>query len=151
MAGGTPGGQAGTSGSKHYQIGDVGAGARVQQGEHLTMIGDTLSGLPEGDALVQQFEALLSRIREHPDLDPDRRELAVVKTQAVAEGLAKAQQDPSLLRRALVDAKAFFAGTATWVLDSLGTLLRSEAAQRTLATVTEASTQAAIRSLTGGV
>jgi hypothetical protein len=132
-------------------MGNVGPGARVQQGEHLTMIGDTLAALPDGDDLARQFEALLKRIDESPDLDADTRELAAAKTRAVAEGLAQAETDPGLLRRALADARGFLGGAASWALDGLSAILKSEAAQKTLATVTEASTQAAIKSLTGGV
>jgi hypothetical protein len=130
-------------------MGDVGAGARVQQGEHLTMIGDTLAGLPEGDTLTQRFEALLAQLSERQDLDPDTKELAIEKTKAVADGLAQAQAAPGGLRKALLDAKQFLGGAAGWAWEELGGILKSEAAQKTIATISEATTRTAIAQLTG--
>ena len=51
-----------------------------------------------------------------------------------------------MLRRALLDAKSWFGPATSWVGDALGNILKSEAAQKTLGTVTEASTKAAISS-----
>jgi hypothetical protein len=135
---------------KSYQIGNVGPHAKVAVGEHITWI-EGLSGLPDGEALAKQFSALLEQIAEHPDMDEDSRALAQAKTQAIAEGLAQANQSPSVLRRALLDAKAWFSSTATWIGEAIGNILKSEAAQKTIKTVTEASVQAAIKSFTGGV
>jgi len=64
----------------------------------------------------------------------------------VAEGLAEAQKSPDKLRIALRDAKSWFANTASWVGRALGDILKSEAAQKTIGTVTEAATKAAIAS-----
>ncbi len=135
--------------SKSYRIGDIGAQARVQVGEHQTMIGDTLAALPDGETLARQFDALVARLEAQPDLDEDTRTLAVEKTEAVAAGLAHAADEPGALRRALVDAKQFLGGVAGWAWNELTDILKSEAAQKTLATVTEASTRAAIKQLTG--
>ena len=74
------------------------------------------------------------------------RELAQDKTKAVAEGLAKAQESPGILRRALLDAKSWFGSAASWVGNALGDILKGEAAQKTIGTVTEASTRATIDS-----
>jgi hypothetical protein len=46
---------------RNYQMGDVGAGARVAQGENISWT-EGLAGLPNGDSLTQQFNALLERI-----------------------------------------------------------------------------------------
>ena len=132
---------------RSYRMGDVGAGARVAQGENISWI-EGLSGLPDGQALTRQFDALLERIGKDTSLDEDTRELAQTKINAVAEGLAKAEKSPGVLRRALLDAKSWFSSTATWVGNALGDILKSEAAQKTIGTITEASTRATIESIT---
>lgn len=131
-----------------YHIGDVGAGARVAQGENILWV-EGVSSLPDGEALKRQFDALLARIAKDSSLDEDTRELARAKTEAVAEGLVSAKASPDVLRRALLDAKSWFSGAASWVGHALGDILKSEAAQKTLGTVTEAATKAAIASLMG--
>jgi hypothetical protein len=130
---------------RSYHIGDVGTGARVAQGENIAWV-EGVAGLPGGESLVKQFDALLKRIAEDASLDEDTRALAQDKTKAVAEGLAKAQESPGMLRRALLDAKSWFGSTASWVGNALGDILKSEAAQKTIGTVTEATTKAAIDS-----
>jgi hypothetical protein len=97
---------------------------------------------------MRQFAALLDKIAADTSLDEDTRELAQDKTKAVAEGLAKVQEQPGALRRALLDAKSWFGSAASWVGGALGDILKSEAAQKTLGTVTEAATKAAIASFT---
>jgi hypothetical protein len=131
--------------ARSYKIGDVGAGARVAQGENISWV-EGVAGLPDGEALKKQFEALLKQIGEDASLDEDTRALAQDKTRAIAEGLAKAQEAPGKLRLALRDAKSWFGSAASWVGTSLGNILKSEAAQKTIGTVTEASTKAAIDS-----
>lgn len=140
-----------SDGGKSYHIGDVGAHARVQQGQCLTMIQQTFANTPEGDVLIRQFKVLIDKITESPDLDDDSRDLALEKTQKIAEGLVEAEESPGRLRRALLDAKGWFGSTASWAKDELSKILQSEAAQKTLATITEASTKAAIKSFTGGL
>ena len=130
---------------RSYQMGDVGAGARVAQGEHISWV-EGVASLPEGEALSRQFDTLLKRIAQDASLDEDTRALAQDKTKAVAEGLAKVQESPGPLRRALLDAKSWFGSTASWVGKALGDILKSEAAQKTLGTVTEATAKAAIDS-----
>jgi hypothetical protein len=130
---------------RSYRIGDVSAGARVAQGENISWV-EGVSGLPDGQLLTRQFDALLERIAKDTSLDEDTRELAQAKTKAVAEGLAAAEKQPSVLRRALLDAKSWFSGAATWVGEALGDILKSEAAQKTIGTITEASTKATIDS-----
>ncbi len=105
---------------------------------------------PAGAAdLERQFEALLQKIAADPALNEDTRALAQAKTEAVAEGLAQVAEKPAALRRALLDAKSWFATTATWVGGAIGAILKSEAAQKTLGTVTEAGVTAAVKSFTG--
>src|SRR6266849_6504606 len=128
-----------------YQMGDVGPGARVAQGENISWV-EGVVGLPGGESLAQQFKALLERVAQDESLDEDTRALAQEKTRAIAEGLAKAQESPGPLRRALLDAKSWFGSTATWVGKALGDILKSEAAQKTIGAVTEAATKAAIDS-----
>jgi len=128
-----------------YHMGNVGAGARVAQGEDISWV-EGVATLPEGESLTRQFDALLRRIAADGSLDEDTRALAQDKTKAVAEGIAKVQESPGMLRRALVDAKSWFGTSASWVGSALGEILKSEAAQKTLRTVTETATKAAIAS-----
>jgi hypothetical protein len=130
---------------RSYQMGNVGPGARVAQGENISWA-EGIAGLPEGAALERQFSALLEQIAKDGSLDEDTRALAEQKTKAVAEGLAKAKDDPGAFRRALIDAKSLFGGAANWIGKSLGDILKGEAAQKTIGTVTEAATKAAIES-----
>lgn len=128
---------------RSYHIGDVGAGARVAQGENISWV-EGVAGLPGGESLTRQFGALLKRIAEDASLDEDTRALAQDKAKAVAAGISKVQESPSTLRRALLDAKSWCGTSASWVGSALSDILQSEAAQQTLATVTEATTKAAI-------
>jgi hypothetical protein len=130
---------------RSYEMGDVGAGARVAQGEHISWV-EGIAGPPDGASLTQQFDALLERIAQDGSLDEDTRALAQDKTKAVAEGLAKVEESPGILRRALLDAKSWFGSTTSWVGNALGDILKSEAAQKTIGTVTEATSKAAIDS-----
>ena len=117
---------------RSYQMGNVGAGARVAQGERISWV-EGVASLPGGESLTRQFDALLKRIAEDTTLDEDTRALAQHKTKAVAEGIAKVQESPTALRRALLDAKSWFGVTASWVGGALGDILKSEPAQKPLA------------------
>lgn len=130
---------------RSYQMGNVGSGARVAQGENISWV-EGVASLPDGESLHRQFDALLKRVAEDTSLDEDTRALAQDKTRAIAEGIARVQESPTALRRALLDAKSWFGVTASWVGDALGDILKSEPAQKTLHTVTEAATKAAIAS-----
>src|SRR2546423_13219912 len=130
---------------RSYEMGNVGAGARVGQGENISWV-EGVASLPDGESLIRQFDALLKRIAADGSLDEDTRALAQDKTKAVAEGIAKVQESPGTLRRALLDAKSWFGTTASWVGSALGDIVKSEAAQKTLRTVTEATTKAVIAS-----
>jgi hypothetical protein len=129
--------------SRSYQIGNVGASARVAQGENISWV-EGVARLPDGESLARQFAALLNRIDEDLSLDEDTRALAQDKTKAIVEGLTMAQESPTMLRRALLDAKSWFGGRASWVGGALMDILKSEEAQKTIGTVTEAATKAAI-------
>jgi hypothetical protein len=130
---------------RSYQMGNVGSGARVAQGENISWV-EGVASLPGGESLHRQFAALLKRIAEDSSLDEDTQALAQDKTKAIADGIAKVRESPTGLRRALLDAKSWFGVTASWVGGALGDILKSEAAQKTLHTVTEAATKAAIAS-----
>lgn len=133
---------------RSYRIGDIGTGARVAQGENISW-SEGIASLQDGPALAQQFAALLERIAKDTSLDEDNRELAKVKIEAVADGLAKVEEAPGSFRRALLDAKSWFGYTASWVDRALADVLKSEAAQKTIGTMTEAGTKAAIASILG--
>jgi hypothetical protein len=133
------------AGGRSYQIGNVSAGARVAQGENISWV-EGVTGLPGGEALAQQFSALLERIAQDTSLDEDTRVLAQDKTKAVAEGLATIEESPGILRRALLDAKSWFGSAASWAGNALRDILKSEAAQKTIGTITEAATKTAIAS-----
>jgi hypothetical protein len=117
-------------------MGNVGAGARVAQGENISWV-EGVASLPDGESLTRQFDALLKRIAADGSLDEDTRALAQDKTKAIAEGIAKVEESPTALRRALLDAKSWFGTSVSWVGSGLGEILKSEAAQKTLGTVTE--------------
>ena len=78
---------------RSYQMGNVGAGARVAQGENISWV-EGVASLPGGESLTRQFDALLKRIAEDASLDEDTRALAQDKTKAIAEGIAKVQESP---------------------------------------------------------
>jgi hypothetical protein len=130
---------------RSYHIGEVGAGARVAQGENISWH-ESIVALPQGDSLAQQFRALLERISDDSSLDEDTRLLAQDKTKAIAAGLSEIKTSPGKFRLALLDAKAFFGGALSWAGKALGDILKSDAAQKTIGTVTEATTKAAIDS-----
>jgi hypothetical protein len=85
------------SAGRSYQMGDVGAGARVAQGENISWT-EGLAGLPNGDSLTQQFNALLERIAKDASLDEDTRALAQDKTKAM--GPSKHPGDHAALAKA---------------------------------------------------
>jgi hypothetical protein len=135
-------------GGHHFTMGDVGANARVQQGWNLTWSEATLSSVDGGDELRQGFERLLNRLSSAPDLDEPTRELACEKTAELANSLGAAADDPGRLHRALLEARGWLLGTATWAWRELSELLASDPAQKLIGTVVEAGTKAAITSLT---
>ena len=87
------------SAERSYQIGNVGAGARVAQGQNISWV-EGIAGIPGGESLTQQFTTLLVRLADDKSLDEDTRALAQDKTEAVAKGLANVQESPQPLRRA---------------------------------------------------
>jgi hypothetical protein len=126
-----------------YIIGDVGAGARVAQGSNISWV-EGVSGLPDGEFLATKFSALLERIEQDTSLDQDERFLAQEKTKAIASAIANVGESPATLRLVLKDAKSWFGATATWAGEAIADILRSDAAQKTLGTITEAATKAVI-------
>ena len=93
----------------------------------------------------------MKHIAQMPDVDAETRDLALEKTQAVAEGLANAKQSPNGLSRALRDAKAFLTSSVKGAWDGLSEILKSEAAQKTISAIAEGTTKATITALLGGV
>jgi hypothetical protein len=75
--------------------------------------------------------------------------LATEKTQAVAVALGQAEQDPEGLRKALRDARVFLTSSVHWAWDGLCRVLQSEVAQKTISSIGEAGTRAAIQGLIG--
>src|SRR3954447_10432282 len=64
---------------RSYEMGNVGAGARVAQGENISWV-EGVASLPGGESLTGQFDSLLKRIAEDASLDEDTRALAQEKT-----------------------------------------------------------------------
>lgn len=133
---------------KHYSIGDVGPGARVVQGDHNTWI-ESLSSRPGGASVANGLRDLLDRVEADTDLEPDDRELALDKTQSVADALPAVADQPEGLRKALRDAKQFFESKAQWAWDSLRRILASESGRQLLDTVTDVAARVAIMALLG--
>jgi hypothetical protein len=133
---------------KQYSMGDVGAGARVVQGDH-NVWSESLGISPGGAQLAHELTALLVRIKADAALDPDDRELAADKAQAVAEALPKAAESPDTLRRALRDARQFFSAKAEWAWERLREILTSEPGLQVLAAITDTTTKAAMHALLG--
>ncbi len=137
------------TGQKIYTMGNVGANARVAQGENIKWIEGLSANFDDGEALAQQFSALLEQIQNSPDFDEDTRDLAVEKTQSVAEALTNVHESPKGLKRALLDAKGWFISAGGWVWDELSKILKSEAVQKTVSTISEIGVRTAIKSLIG--
>jgi hypothetical protein len=134
--------------NKRYSMGDVGTGARVVQGDNNAW-SEGLRLQPGGGQLTRELADLLDGIKADATLDPDDRELAIEKTQAVANALPEAAESPDVLRKALRDAKHFFSSTAQWLWERLRKVLTSEPAHELLKTITDATARAAIESLLG--
>ena len=133
---------------KTYQIGDVGSNARVQQGEKLTWV-EALNGAQDFEVLTQQFRTLLEKISKAPDLDEDTRFISTKKTEAVIQSLGNAQQSPNELKYALIDAKDWFGNKASWIGKEIGKILSSDAAQKTIGTITENGVKGVIKAFIG--
>jgi hypothetical protein len=135
---------------KTYVMGDIGSGARVQQGEHLSWVEGIFAGDSADERLLRhEFMGLRERITTDPQMDEATREVSIAKAKEVAEALSQAHKEPGRLRRALMDAKAWFQSSAGWAWESLSEIMASDAAQKMLGTITEAGIRAAILSLIG--
>lgn len=130
-----------------YTIGDVGANARIQQGKNLTWT-EAVSTLPD-NTLKQQFEKLFEKILQDPTLNEDDRYLSIKKTEAIVKGLTNAPNSPKDLHHALIDGKNWFTNKASWVWSELSDVLRSDAAQKTIGTITESAVKGAIQAFIG--
>lgn len=137
-----------TGAAKNYSMGNVGDGARIVQGDNNTW-SEGLRIQPGGAQLARELAVLLDGIKADTSLDPDDRELAVDKAQAVADALPKAAESPDILRKALRDAKQFFGSTARWFWDRLQAVLASEPGRQVLGTITDVAARSAIQGLLG--
>jgi len=135
-------------GGDSFQVGDIGAGARVAIGKNITW-SEGLAGYPGGDALAQQLAALLDQIRVTKDLPEADRSLVQAKTQAVADALPVAQREPQRLHAALLDAQVFLQARAAWVWERLRSALTSEAAGAVISGIAEGTVKGAIKGLLG--
>ncbi|WP_265637137.1 hypothetical protein [Acidiphilium sp. PA] len=105
---------------------------------------EAVSTLPDGPTLAGQFTQIIDSIGTDPDLDDDSKELARVKVNAIAQALSVVDNNPGSLRLALKDGMPFFSSAASRIGKAIGSLLSGDAAQRTLSTVTDTATRAAI-------
>jgi hypothetical protein len=136
------------SGGKSYHIGDVGANARVAQGENIQWI-EAPANMPELQEVVRQFNLLVEKISADPNLDEDTKTLTVEKTKAVAQAVTRANEEPNKLKIALQDAKGWMIATASYTWDGLNTILKSEAVQKTVGTITDTAVKSAIKAIIG--
>lgn len=136
------------SAGKNYSMGNVGAGARIVQGDYNSW-SEGLRLQPGGAQLASELAELLDGIKADIALDPDDRELAADKAQAVVDALPKAAESPDILRKALRDAKQFFGSTARWVWDRLQAVMTSEPGRQVLGTITDIAARSAIQGLLG--
>jgi hypothetical protein len=137
-----------STGGKSYTIGDVGAGARVLQGDSNLWI-ERVGTLPGGAQVARELASLIGELKSDGTLSSDDQELAVEKTQAVADALPDAARSPDRLRKALRDAGQFLGSTATWAWQRLREILVSDAGQAVLGTIADATAKAAISGLLG--
>jgi hypothetical protein len=133
---------------RSYSMGDVGAGARVVQGDHNSW-NEGLRLQPGGTQVALELAELLHQIQASEAIEPDDRELAVEKVAAVADALPKAAETPDVLRKALRDARQFLSSNVRWAWQRIQALLTSEAGRQVLGTITDAAARAAIQGLLG--
>ena len=129
-------------------MGSVGAGARVIQGDG-NLWNESLGHRPGGAQVAREISGILQRIRDDSALDPDDRELAIEKTEAVAAALSAADDSPGQLRKALRDAKSFLSSRASWVWDRVCQVLTTEAGLQILGSITDVAAKAAIHGILG--
>ena len=134
--------------SKSYRVGNIGAGARVAMGEHITWV-EGLSHYAGGDELSIQLSALLDRIADDANLPDAERALATAKTQAVADALPRAAMEPQRLQAALLDAQVFLQSRVSWAWEGLRSALKGETAKVIISGITEATVKGAIKALLG--
>ncbi len=134
--------------SKSYRVGNIGAGARVAMGEHITWV-EGLSHYPGGDELTRQLSALMDQIAGDANLPEAERALAMAKTQAVADALPRAQKEPQRLQAALLDAQVFLQSRVSWAWEGLRSALTGETTKGIISGITEATVKGAIEALIG--
>jgi hypothetical protein len=135
-------------GGDYYTMGNVGSNARIQQGRQQTWT-ETLNAIPNGDTLREQFEKIIEGISQDNTLDEAEKSISQEKTESIANSLANVQSSPNDLHKALVDGNNWFNSKANWVWGKLSNTLKSEAAQKTIGTITESGVKGAIQALIG--
>ena len=140
-------------GEKIYHIeGSVGAGATVIMGEHITNIQQMFPKTPDGESLTKQFTELIKEIGNKPETEIDKfsKNIAMKKTEKVAEGIAKAGEKPEALAEAVTDAKTYEKqGKLSWIWNKTKEILTSDAAKKTIEKIADKAIQTVIKSLIG--
>jgi len=126
-----------------YRIGNVGEGAQVAQGSNInqTMLQAGVS--PE--QIRAAFADVFSAIAADETLDQDEKQVAKESAEEVMTATEQAGDDPGALKRALGKAKKLLGGAWTTLVKAM----ESDAVQKTIGTITEASMQATIKSMLG--
>lgn len=140
-------------GYKTYTATNIGAGATVIMGEHITNIQNALPKTADGEFLAQQFAELIKEIGAKPDTEMDKfsKKVAMKKTEKVAEGLAKAGEKPEDLAEAVTDAKTYEnKGKLNWIWNKTKEILTSDAAKKTIEKIADKAIQTVVKSMIGG-
>lgn len=133
---------------KNYSMGSVGAGARVIQGDG-NVWSESLGLHQAGEQVAREITEIAEHIRADAALEPDDRELAIEKTQAVAAALSEQSGSPGQLRKALRDAQSFLSSKVMWAWDRLRQVLTGEAGLQILGSITDVAAKAAIQAILG--
>jgi hypothetical protein len=133
---------------KNYRIRDVDNNSNVIQGENNRII-EIANTSPEINDLKQQFDKVLEEISKDSNFDEDEKTISKQKVEQIAENLVKAKDSPEDLHRSLIDAKSWFSNKAGGIWTKLSNILKSDAAQTTIGTITESATRGAIKAFIG--
>jgi hypothetical protein len=134
------------TGEKVYYIGGSITNANVAMGENIQQI---FVGNPDGQFLFKQFKNLMGEIESSDELEPIVKDLALKKTENVAQALAKVEKSPIDLQRSLVDANLSFSGKTGWIWERIKSIMTSEAAKNTLKEIAQTAIGIAIKTMVG--
>jgi len=135
-------------GGDNYSIKDIGPNARIQQGKQQNWT-EILNTIPNSNTLEKQFKQIISEISKDKMLNRAEKSISLMKTESIAKALANAQRSPEDLHYALIDGNNWFSNKANWVWKKLIAILESEAAQKTIGTITESGIRGAIKTFIG--